>query len=122
MRTLGIGVDVVEVARFAELLQRQPRLATRLFTEAERRDAQGQVERLAARFAAKEATLKAFGVGLGAMKWHDMEVVRAASGAPSMALHGAAGDLCAARGVREVLLSQSHTDATATAFVLAQGD
>jgi holo-[acyl-carrier protein] synthase len=122
MRTLGIGVDVVEVARFADLLQRQPRLVERLFTESERRDARGQVERLAARFAAKEATLKAFGVGLGAMKWHDMEVVRAASGAPTMALHGAAGALVAARGATEVLVSQSHTDTTATAFVVVQGD
>ena len=122
MRTLGIGVDVVEVARFADLLQRQPRLVERLFTESERRDARGQVERLAARFAAKEATLKAFGVGLGAMKWHDMEVVRAASGAPTMALHGAAGAFVAARGATEVLVSQSHTDTTATAFVVVQGD
>jgi holo-[acyl-carrier protein] synthase len=122
MRTIGIGVDVVEVARFAELLRRQPRLESRLFTEGERRDAQGQVERLAARFAAKEATLKAFGVGLGAMKWHEMEVVRASTGAPSLTLHGAARALGEARGVRDVLLSQSHTDKTATAFVVAQGD
>ena len=125
MTLSGIGIDAVDVARFRTVLARRPGLVTRLFTEGERAYAERSADRdlrLATRFAAKEATLKAFGVGLGAMKWHEMEVVRASTGAPSLTLHGAARALGEARGVRDVLLSQSHTDKTATAFVVAQGD
>ncbi len=63
----GVGIDLVDVARFALALERHPRLAERLFTDGERRDAKGRPERLAARFAAKEAVLKTFGVGCTAI-------------------------------------------------------
>jgi holo-[acyl-carrier protein] synthase len=122
MRVVAVGVDVVDVDRFAAVLSRQPRLYERLFTEAERIDSHGQPERLAARFAMKEAVLKALRVGLGAARWHDIEVVRDVSGAPSVALHGAAASLAEERGINELLVSQSHSDTTATAFVVAQGD
>ena len=121
MRVVGVGVDVVDVPRFRAMLARRPALAERLFTENERRDANGQAERLAARFAVKEATLKSLSVGLGAVRWHDIELVKQPSGAPSLALTGPAQSLATSLGVTELLVSQSHTDTTATAFVIAQG-
>ncbi|MBA2283129.1 MAG: holo-ACP synthase [Acidimicrobiia bacterium] len=123
---VGIGVDAVEVDRFAASLTRTPSLAARLFTPGERGygdEAQGalRVQRLAARFAAKEAVLKAMGVGLGACGFHDIEVVRDnETSVPSIALHGAALELAAERGVITWHVSLTHTDATASAFVVAE--
>jgi len=122
MQTIAVGVDVVDVPRFRALLERRPRLEERLFTSGERRDANGQAERLAARFAVKEAVLKSLRSGVGAAKWHDIELVRAASGVPSVRLSGRAAELASERGVAEILVSQSHSDATAVAFVSAQGN
>jgi len=122
MRTVAVGVDVVDVPRFRALLARRPQLEARLFTDQERRDARGQAERLAARFAVKEAVLKSLHAGVGAAKWHDIELVRAASGVPSVRLTGRAAELASERGVAEILVSQSHSDATAVAFVSAQGN
>ena len=79
-------------------------------------------ERFAARFAAKEAVLKAMGVGLGACAFRDIEVVRAESGAPSLALHGAAAELAAARGIARWHVSLSHTSVVAEALVIAVGE
>lgn len=123
---VGIGVDEVEVDRFRRSLARTPTLARRLFTDGERgyatRAASGlAVQRLAARFAAKEAVLKAMGVGLGACRFVDIEVTRdEESGAPSIGLHGRAAELASARGVTRWHLSLSHTDVRAAAFVLAE--
>jgi holo-[acyl-carrier protein] synthase len=78
-------------------------------------------QRLAARFAAKEAALKALGAGLGACKFVEIEVVRDAdSGRSVLALHGAAAALAAERGAASLHLSMSHTEARATAFVVAE--
>ena len=123
---VGIGVDEVEVARFAASLGRTPTLARRLFTDGERaycEQAQGTtaVQRFAVRFAAKEAVLKAMGEGLGACSFHDIEVVRAEGGAPSLALHGGAAALAKDRGVDRWHVSLSHTEQRATAFVVAEG-
>lgn len=76
-------------------------------------------ERYAARFAAKEAALKAMGLGLGACKWHDIEVVRAESGQPSLLLTGAAAELASERGIQRWLLTMSHTDRVAEAIAVA---
>jgi holo-[acyl-carrier protein] synthase len=76
MTTLAVGVDVVDVPRFTLALRRRPRLIERLFTEQERRDCQERPDRLAARFAAKEAVLKALGSGLGAASFQSIEVRR----------------------------------------------
>lgn len=119
MATRGVGVDVVDVQRFAAVLGRRPQLHQRLFTEAERDDARGKVERLAARFAAKEAVLKALGVGLGSVRWHEIEVSRLISGAPQLRLRGAALELARRGGVDEWHLSLSHTATTSIAFVVA---
>ena len=75
---IGLGIDAVDVDRFAEVLARQPRMAGRLFTDDER--IVDATPRLAARFAVKEAVMKALGVGLGAFGWHDVETVRTAIG------------------------------------------
>jgi holo-[acyl-carrier protein] synthase len=119
----GVGIDSVEVARFRRVLARTPGVARRLFTDAERaygERAKDPAPRLAARFAAKEATMKALGVGLGAFKFHDVEVVKAPSGKPGLRLTGAAADLAEANRVSALHLSITHTDQTAEAMVVAE--
>lgn len=123
MGVVGLGVDVVDMERFRIVLARRPRLAERVFTEGERRYAFSKADpipRLAARFAAKEATMKALGVGLGAFKFYDAEVVRAPSGEPSIRLAGRAAELAEYRGAERLLLTMTHSDLTAVAFVIAE--
>ncbi len=119
MAIVGVGIDVVDVPRFEIVLGRRPRIVERLFTEGEQRDARGKAERLAARFAAKEAVMKSLSVGAGSVPWKSIEVRRAPSGAPSVMLHGAAAELAAARGAHEFHISLTHTAMTAAAFVVA---
>jgi holo-[acyl-carrier protein] synthase len=116
--TQNVGVDLVDVARFKLALERHPRLLDRLFTDGERRDANARPERLAARFAAKEAVLKTFRVGVGATPWRSIEVTTDDAGAPSVLLHGTANDLARAAGVSALHLSLTHTQTTAAAFVV----
>jgi holo-[acyl-carrier protein] synthase len=118
---VGIGVDVVDVARFDRALERTPRLRGRLFTEAEllRDGKPRRIESLAARFAAKEAFIKAVGGSTGVF-WHDMVVGADDQRAPSLLLSGGAAELASARGVGRVLLSLSHDAGIATAFVVAE--
>ena len=119
---VGIGIDAVEVDRFRRMLARRPGLARRLFTEGERAYGARQRDpaaRLAARFAAKEAVMKALGVGLGAFSFQDVEVVRAPSGAPSLRLSRKAAALASERGIGDWRLSLTHTHATAEAVALA---
>src|ERR1700704_5975543 len=114
----GLGTDLVEVERFRLALARRVTLSDRLFTAGEQEYAYGQhdpVKSLAARFGAKEAAMKALGAGLGAFRFREVEVVREESGAPSLALHGAAAALATERGVTSWQLSLTHTDATAMA-------
>lgn len=122
MTTMAVGVDVVDVARFARVLERRPRLAERLFTVRERSDAGDRPERLAARFAAKEAVLKALGSGLGDASLRSIEVRRTPSGAPEIVLHADARELAAARGVATLHVSLSHTSTLAMAFVVASSE
>ena len=123
---VGIGVDDVEVARMAATLGRTPSMRRRLFTDAEQAYADAAepvmaAQRFAARFAAKEAVLKSLGAGLGACKFVEIEVVRdEESGAPSLALHGAAAALAAERGAARLHLSLTHTESQAVAFVIAE--
>jgi len=119
----GLGIDVVEVERLRRALARRPRLADRLFTDAERAYAGRAADpgpSLAARFAAKEAVAKALGVGIGAVSWREVEVVRAGTGAPGLALSGRAAALSVARGVDRWHLSLSHTAGLAMAAALAE--
>ena len=125
---VGVGVDAVDVARFRRVLDRRPRVASRCFTTTEQLDASGStdaVQSLAARFAAKEAVMKALGSGLGAFAWRDVEVRRttgtgATRNAPYLVLHGAASELASARGAANFHLSLTHTDGVAIAFVVAE--
>lgn len=121
---IGVGIDLVDVDRFRVSLARTPSMVDRMFTPGERAYALGAndpTERFAARFAAKEAVMKALGVGLGAFGFHDVEVVRAEGGAPSLVVVGPAASLAASRGVVAWQLSLTHTATTAGAFVIAVG-
>ena len=103
-------------------LVRTPTLRDRLFTEEEQAYCERRpdpTERYAARFAAKEAVLKAMGVGVGACRWRDIEVVRSDSGAPSVRLHGAARALADAHGISRWLLTMTHTRHAAEAIAVA---
>jgi holo-[acyl-carrier protein] synthase len=119
---LGVGIDAVDVGRFAAILDRRPAMRERLFSEGERAYAatlRNPVPSLAARFAVKEATMKALGVGVGAFDWVDVEVVRAPGGRPSLVVGGRAEVLAQAAGVGGWQVSLTHTDLIATAVVLA---
>ncbi|HWV26722.1 MAG TPA: holo-ACP synthase [Aeromicrobium sp.] len=112
----GIGVDVVDIPRFAETLERTPTLKQRLFTRSE---LDLPLESLAGRFAAKEALAKAMGAPAG-LSWQDFEVVNNSRGAPEFALHGAAADRLRELGIGTIHLSLSHDTTVATAFVVAE--
>lgn len=121
---VGIGTDLVEVARMRLALERTPGFAPRVFSERERAYAARKKEpgaALAARFATKEAVMKAMGVGLWRFALRDVEVARASSGAPSVVLHGKAAAMAADRGVQSWLLTISHTETTAIAVAVALG-
>jgi phosphopantetheine--protein transferase-like protein len=121
---IGLGVDLVDVGRFRRTLARTPTLTARLFTPSERsyaEEARDPTQRYAVRFAAKEAVMKALGVGLGAIDWHDVEVRRAPSGAPSLWVGGRARALADDAGVGRWLVSLTHTVSTAEAVVIAVG-
>ncbi|MCU1395825.1 MAG: acpS [Ilumatobacteraceae bacterium] len=120
---IGIGVDAVEIERFRMSLARTPTMRGRLFT-AEELDyvapKSDPVPSLAARFAAREAVMKALGVGLGAFGFHDVWVSRAPSGVPSLRITGAAQTLADAAGVSRWHLSLTHSDLIAIAYVIAE--
>ncbi len=121
---VGVGVDAVDVDRFRRVLDRRTHLADRLFTGAERAYAHGAsdpVPRMATRFAAKEATMKALGVGLWSFPFTDAEVVRLDLDAPYLMLHGRAAELADRAGVVRWHLSLTHTDRVAMAMVIAEG-
>jgi holo-[acyl-carrier protein] synthase len=115
-RIVGIGVDVVDLARFERALDRTPRLRERLFTDEER---VLPLRSLAGRFAAKEALLKALGATDG-VGWHDMRVVSGADGNPDLEVSGRAAEIVAARGIASLHVSMSHDAGVAIAFVVAE--
>jgi holo-[acyl-carrier protein] synthase len=125
---VGVGVDAVDVVRFRRILARRPGFAARFFTETEQADARrapDPTESLAARFAAKEAVMKALGTGLGGFALTDVEVRRsggegATSGAPCLVLHGTAAALAQERQAGTLHLSLTHTTQVAIAFVVAE--
>lgn len=116
MAVVGIGVDVASIERVTDAIARRPRLAERLFTEAERRL---PPESLAARFAAKEAVAKALG-SPGGMRWHDCEVVVSADGVPSLSVTGSVLEAARSRGINSWHLSLSHDGGVAIAMVVAE--
>jgi holo-[acyl-carrier protein] synthase len=117
---IGLGIDAVDIDRFRALLARRPGMEARLFTPGEREYAARLADAapsLAARFAAKEAVMKALGVGLGAFAWQDVEVVRLEGGQPSLRVTGAARALASEQGVGKWRVSLTHTDSLASAVV-----
>ncbi|MEC9372890.1 MAG: holo-ACP synthase [Planctomycetota bacterium] len=121
------GVDLVEVARIQRMLGDHPeRFAERCFTPSERaycdEGDRRRAERYAARFAAKEAVMKALGTGWrDGMAWTDIEVRRQPSGAPVLFVTGRAAEIASGLGIRRRLISLSHTDGHAFASVIALG-
>ena len=121
---VGIGLDIEEIPRFARLLARWgERLSRRLFTEGERAYASGrtrEASHFAARFAAKEAALKALSVPPG-LSWHEIEVVGGGDRPPRLVLRGRALAAAGALGVEHLHLTLTHTDGVAAAVVIAEG-
>jgi holo-[acyl-carrier protein] synthase len=123
-----VGIDTVSVPAIADSLRQfGERFAHRLFTAQEIADAravQGEAachERLAARFAAKEAVIKALDLPEAGVGWRDIELIRAPHGRPSLALHGRAAAASAQAGVREWAVSISHDADQACAVVVGLG-
>ncbi len=115
---VGVGIDVVDIARFEQSLARTPGLAARLFTEGEL----GLPPRsLAARFAAKEALAKALGAPRGLL-WTDAEIITTPSGRPHLQASGTVADAAARLGVASWHLSLSHDGGIASAFIIAEGE
>ena len=120
---IGVGIDLVDVQRFRSVLKRRKTISERLFTEGELtycNTAADPTERLAVRFAAKEAVMKALGVGLGSIRFRDVEVIKNPSGQPAVMLHGSAAELASNSGVTALHLSLTHTTQTAEALVIAE--
>ena len=122
MNVVGLRIGLVDVDRFRVSLQRTPSLVERMFTETERAyslAANDPTERFAVRFAAKEAVMKAMGVGLGAFGFHDVEVIREKGGCPSLGVYGPADALAQERSITGWQISLTHTATSAGAVVIA---
>ena len=118
---VGIGVDVVDLARFERALIRTPTLKDRLFAESEQvKDGKDlPLRSLAGRFAAKEALIKALGDSAG-VQWHDMRIVSDPLGNPSIDLQHSTRAIAEARGITAIHLSMSHDAGIAIAYVIAE--
>jgi holo-[acyl-carrier protein] synthase len=126
MSILGIGVDLVDIKRLRGVAERRgAAFLARVFTPDERAYCERHRDpgpSLAARFGAKEALIKALGVGWQPeMKWTDIEVRREAGGRPLLVLHGRTGEIAAERGVRALHLSLTHGEDAAVAYVILEG-
>lgn len=118
---LTTGVDIIEIPRLRQILERYgQRFLERVYTAGEIAYCRGRPPNLAARFAAKEATMKALGTGVSGVGWKDIEVVRHQSGAPSIQLYGRAKCRAQRLGMVEISLSLSHCQEYAVAFVVMQ--
>ena len=123
---VSIGIDIIEVGRVREVLARTPRFCERVFTQKERdycdsRGAAVAAQHYAARFAAKEAALKALGTGWsGGVAWQDVEVSSLESGAPTIIFHGHVRELFEQSGATVAHLSISHTTEHAIAQVILE--
>ena len=123
---LGVGIDIIEVARIASSYEKfGGRFVNRILLLDEIAyclSHKNPAPFLAARFAAKEAISKAFGTGIGAaLGWQDMEIRRRKSGEPFVVLHGKGKELFAARGAKQMLVSLSHTQKYAAATAILEG-
>jgi holo-[acyl-carrier protein] synthase len=122
---VGTGIDIAEVPRIRQSIDRfGERFLERIFTAGERRycdSKANRVERYAARFAAKEAAMKALGTGWNhGVRWRDCEVVRMPGGRPTIHFHGKAGEFAVRLGVKNAALSITHTKEEAMAQVILE--
>jgi holo-[acyl-carrier protein] synthase len=118
---LSTGIDIIEIGRIGLVLERYgQRFLNRVYTPEEIAYCRGRAPNLAARFAAKEATMKALGTGVRGVGWKDIEVVRHESGAPAIKLHGRAQRRAQRLGLQEIALSLSHSREYAVASVVIQ--
>jgi holo-[acyl-carrier protein] synthase len=122
---VGIGIDIAEVPRIQRAIERfGDRFLHRIFTAGEMRycdSKANRMERYAARFAAKEAAMKALGTGWNhGVRWRDCEVTRMPSGRPTIVFHGVAAEFAARLGVKNAALSISHTAEQAIAQVILE--
>jgi holo-[acyl-carrier protein] synthase len=122
---VGTGIDIAEVPRIREAIERHgERFLKRIFTEGEIQYCESKanrVERYAARFAAKEAGMKAIGTGWNhGVRWRDIEVVRKPGGRPTLLLHGRAAEFAANLGATNIALSLTHTAEQAFAQVILE--
>jgi len=115
---VGVGVDLVDTRRFADVLARTPRLATRVFTELELELSGGRPASLAARWAAKEAVAKVLVDNRG-LEWHDCQVLNGDRGEPRLELSGTVAQAARSRGIDSWQISLSHDGHMALAFVVA---
>lgn len=124
--SVGLGIDIVEIARMEGILQRRPRFAEQVFSPAEQEYCNGTASpatHYALRFAAKEAVVKALGTGFAEGIWvHDIEVERTKKGRPVAKLSGRALEVANEQGVRDLSLSLSYTRTDAVACALAITD
>jgi holo-[acyl-carrier protein] synthase len=118
----GIGIDAVDIERFRRSLERTPSMQQRIFTDSELAYVAPKadpVPSLAARFASREAVMKAMGLGLGAFGFHEVWVDHRESGEPRLNVTGRAARLADERGIESWHLSITHTDQVAIAYVVA---
>ncbi len=123
---VGLCIDITEVGRIEKAIVRYgAAFKNRVYTAAEIAYCETYrtpYERFAARFAAKEAAMKALGTGWRhGVRWVDIEVVRMPSGRPTLALHGKSGEIAARLGVKNIVLTITHTGSTALAQVIFEG-
>lgn len=120
---LAVGVDIIEIVRIQRSIDRHgARFLDRIFTIQEQTYCLGRADRLAARFAVKEAVGKAFGSGIGDVSWKEIEVVNDERGRPELMLHEAAAVLAKELNLHQWSISMSHTDTHAIGMAVAQGN
>ena len=121
MQDVSVGVDIIEIERVAATLARfGDRFLERVFTEGETAYCRGRAPQLAARFAAKEAVMKALGTGTRGVGWREVEVTRKRTGEPGIALHGRAAERAARLGIDRIAVSLSHSRHYAVASVIGR--
>ena len=119
----AVGIDIIEIARVRAVLQRHPeRFLARVFTREEAAFCRGRVPELAARFAAKEAVMKALGTGARGLAWREIEILPNQRGKPLVYLHGLAKARAEAIGLRGVDISLTHSHELAIAAVVGAAD
>tara|TARA_Y100001936_G_C16093163_1_gene688606 strand:- start:3011 stop:3406 length:396 start_codon:yes stop_codon:yes gene_type:complete len=121
LQSISVGIDLIEINRIAKTLERfGDRFLQRIYTESEILYCRRRTPQLAARFAAKEAVMKALGTGARGVAWKEIEVTRKSSGQPQVKLHGKAAKIAEKLNIRNIAISLSHSREYATASVIGQ--